>query len=132
MPQPTSSPSRLALPLLLVTTVFLTPIAAIPDTARQSVDGATNDERADDDEKERKDPCRKALRPGTHAELLREHCENGSSSGIARGDFNGDGIGDLAIGVPFEDIADAKGGTIQDAGGVNIIYGSATGLSSSA
>jgi len=39
------------------------------------------------------------------------------------GDFNGDGIKDLAIGVPFEDI-DGK----VDAGAVNVIYGSAQGL----
>jgi hypothetical protein len=118
--------------LVLLTTVFLAPIAAVLP-ARQSTEAVSgHDDRADDDEKEKKDPCRKAFRPGTHAERLREQCEKGSSSGIARGDFNGDGIGDLAIGVPFEDIADAKGGTIQDAGGVNIIYGSAAGLSSGA
>ena len=40
-------------------------------------------------------------------------------------DFNGDGISDLAIGVPLEDFA--AGAT--DDGGVNVIYGSAAGLS---
>lgn len=133
MPQSTSPIPRLALPLLLLTTAFLMPVAAVPDAARQSVDATTgHDDRAADADKEAKDPCRKAFRPGTRAEQLREQCENGSSSGIARGDFNGDGIGDLAIGVPFEDIAGGKGGMIQDAGGVNIIYGSAGGLSSGA
>ena len=39
------------------------------------------------------------------------------------GDFNGDGFQDLAIGVPGEDV-----GTVIDAGGVNVIYGSPTGL----
>lgn len=39
-------------------------------------------------------------------------------------DFNGDGYADLAIGVPNEDIGD-----IQDAGAVNVIYGSPFGLS---
>ena len=48
---------------------------------------------------------------------------DGSSSGVGRGDFNGDGVGDLAIGVPFEDI-----GNVQDAGAVNVIYGSTSGL----
>lgn len=38
-------------------------------------------------------------------------------------DFNGDGFPDLAIGVPSEDIAD-----VEDAGVVQILYGSATGL----
>ncbi len=38
-------------------------------------------------------------------------------------DFNGDGLSDLAVGVPGEDV-----GTTRDAGGVNVIYGSARGL----
>jgi hypothetical protein len=38
-------------------------------------------------------------------------------------DFNGDGYGDLAVGVPGEDV-----GTAIDTGGVNVLYGSATGL----
>lgn len=52
---------------------------------------------------------------------------------LAAGDFNGDGRKDLAIGVPFEDVLVARGGNtfaqIQDAGEVDVIYGSATGLS---
>jgi hypothetical protein len=52
------------------------------------------------------------------------------SSGITRGDFNGDGVGDLAIGVPGEDIvviAPITGvrSTVQDAGAVHILYGTA-------
>jgi hypothetical protein len=39
------------------------------------------------------------------------------------GDFNGDGFSDLAVGVPTEDVA----GTV-DGGGVNVIYGSESGL----
>src|SRR5205823_2487626 len=38
-------------------------------------------------------------------------------------DFNGDGISDLAVGDPFEDV-----GTASQAGAVNVLYGSATGL----
>ena len=38
-------------------------------------------------------------------------------------DFNNDGAADLAIGVPFEWV-----GAIQDAGAVNVLYGSAGGL----
>ena len=64
--------------------------------------------QADDDRDER-DPCRKLLKGGQRSNDLRRRCEAGSSNGIARGDFNGDGIGDLAVGVPFEDIADANG-----------------------
>jgi hypothetical protein len=44
---------------------------------------------------------------------------------VATGDFNNDGFGDLAVGVPNENV-----GTIADAGAVNILYGSAAGLSS--
>ena len=39
-------------------------------------------------------------------------------------DFNGDGYADLAIGVPAEDV-----GTLLNAGAVNVIYGSSSGLS---
>jgi FG-GAP repeat len=46
------------------------------------------------------------------------------SSSEIYGDFNGDGFDDLAIGVPQEDV-----GSIQDAGAVNVIYGSSSGLS---
>jgi hypothetical protein len=42
---------------------------------------------------------------------------------LAAGDFDGDGTDDLAVGVPDEDI-----GAIVDAGGVQVIYGSAAGL----
>jgi FG-GAP repeat len=46
------------------------------------------------------------------------------SSSEIYGDFNGDGFDDVAIGVPQEDV-----GSIQDAGAVNVIYGSSSGLS---
>jgi len=42
---------------------------------------------------------------------------------VAGGDFNADGFDDMAVGVQREDV-----GTIVDAGAVNVIYGSATGL----
>jgi hypothetical protein len=44
---------------------------------------------------------------------------------LATGDLDGDGTGDLAVGVPFEDL-----GTALDAGYVNVLYGSAGGLTS--
>jgi hypothetical protein len=42
---------------------------------------------------------------------------------LAVGDFKGDNGADLAVGVPGEDI-----GSVSDAGGVNAIYGSGSGL----
>ena len=45
------------------------------------------------------------------------------SDGSVRGDFNGDGIGDLAVGAPGEDI-----GATVDAGVVHVMNGSAAGL----
>ncbi|MCB0978520.1 MAG: FG-GAP repeat protein, partial [Acidimicrobiales bacterium] len=46
-----------------------------------------------------------------------------SERGIAHGDFDGDGVDDLAIGVPGENV-----GSVVDAGVVNLIYGSRSGL----
>lgn len=43
---------------------------------------------------------------------------------LATGDFDGDGFADLAIGVPGEDV-----GAVANAGAVNVVYGSANGLS---
>jgi hypothetical protein len=48
---------------------------------------------------------------------------DGFGGSLAAGDFNDDGFADLAIGVPNEGI-----GPIECAGGVNVLYGSATGL----
>lgn len=45
---------------------------------------------------------------------------------LASGDFDRDGRDDLAIGSPFEDI-----GKTVDAGSVNVVYGSRTGLNTS-
>ncbi len=39
---------------------------------------------------------------------------------LATGDFNGDGISDVAVGVPFEDL-----GGLYNTGAVNVIYGAA-------
>ena len=44
---------------------------------------------------------------------------------LSTGDFDGDGYDDLAVGVPWEDVAGAA-----DAGAVHVFYGSAGGLTS--
>lgn len=124
------------LPTLLLLIVLLAPapvLQIISAADRHYPEVLTDDNFSRDhvETNRRADPCENE--PPGNAPGRDLHCPpQGSSSGIARGDFNGDGIGDLAIGVPFEDIADAKGGTIQDAGGVNIIYGSAAGLNADA
>ena len=62
--------------------------------------------------------------PTGNATGIRRACgDELGSNGVARGDFNGDGFGDLAIGVPLDD---ETGG--DDAGAVNVIYGSSDGL----
>ena len=44
-------------------------------------------------------------------------------SALATGDFNGDGFDDLAVGAPGEAV-----GAVQGAGAINVLFGSATGL----
>jgi hypothetical protein len=53
--------------------------------------------------------------------------ETGDNFGyaVAAGDFNGDHRSDLAVGVPFESL-----GSAHEAGMVNVVYGSASGLTS--
>jgi hypothetical protein len=74
----------------------------------------------------RVDPCDHLPNPPGTAKGIGKKCPAvGSSSGVAKGDFNGDGFADLAIGVPGEDTPSTR----PDAGAVIVIYGSATGLS---
>jgi FG-GAP repeat len=46
-----------------------------------------------------------------------------AAAGSLQADFNNDGFADLAVGAPFEDA-----GAIEDAGAVNVLYGTPTGL----
>jgi hypothetical protein len=76
----------------------------------------------------RADPCDHLPDPPGNANGIEKKCPPlGSSSGIAKGDFNGDGIGDLVIGVERETVPDSNG-VSRTAGAVHIIYGSANRL----
>jgi hypothetical protein len=59
-------------------------------------------------------------RPGVKGALEKG---DGFGTELASGDFDADGYADLAIGVPFENV-----GSIRDAGIVQVLYGSARGL----
>jgi hypothetical protein len=77
---------------------------------------------------QRADPCDHMPGPAGRADGIERRCGAGSSSGIAKGDFNGDGVADLAIGIPGKDVTfNGLFGPrlITDAGAVQIIYGTA-------
>src|SRR5688572_15693243 len=67
--------------------------------------------------------------PAAHAQSGDANAEvdDHFGSSVARGDFNGDGYHDLAVGVHVEDIDDPFS-TIREAGAVEVIYGTARGL----
>ena len=70
------------------------------------------------------DSCEQAAVAQGEAKGLHRRCEAaGGGGGVARGDFNGDGLADLAIGAPYEDIDG-----VNAPGMVQILYGSSTGL----
>ncbi|MEO8041622.1 MAG: FG-GAP-like repeat-containing protein [Acidobacteriota bacterium] len=72
------------------------------------------------------DPCQQALNVPGNANGLHKRCDAiGTGAGAAKGDFNGDGFADLAVGVPNEGV-----NGLTEAGGVNVMYGSASGLTS--
>ncbi len=70
---------------------------------------------------DRTDPCLDHVPPG-EANGREHHCPPvGSSAGIARGDFDCDGIADLAVGVP-DDSVPSNGTLVPGAGSVEIVY----------
>jgi FG-GAP repeat protein len=93
---------------------------------RTPVHGSTGPSSASDSH--RPDPCEQIFDVPGQAHGLNKQCEGkGGGAGVAKGDFNGDGFADLAVGAPFEDVSDAFH-TVGDAGAVHVLYGSATGL----
>jgi hypothetical protein len=63
--------------------------------------------------------------PHATASIASPRSGHGSIGSGLPSDFNGDGYGDIAVGAPGEDV-----GSFADTGAVNVIYGSAAGLSS--
>jgi hypothetical protein len=61
--------------------------------------------------------------PATNGLAHSAAATSAASAGSLQADFDNDGFADLAVGVPFEDA-----GTIEDAGAVNVLYGSAAKL----
>lgn len=61
---------------------------------------------------------------------VRDTADNDEEFGaaLAAGDFDNDGFDDLAIGVPGEDLTQPLGENAADAGAVNVLNGSGTGL----
>jgi hypothetical protein len=73
----------------------------------------------------RVDPCGQLPDPPGKALGIDKQCPPaGSSSGIAKGDFNNDGFADLAIAVPYYDTP----ANVANSGAVIVTYGSANGL----
>ena len=67
-----------------------------------------------------------AVWPTTHARAQGSPAASAPAAGSLRADFNHDGFADLAVGVPQD-----RPGDIPFAGAVNVLYGSAGGLSGS-
>jgi hypothetical protein len=88
------------------------------------LNAAPQSDRAVENQNDRDDPCDHLPQPLGKANGIAKKCPpGGSSSGVAKGDFNGDGYADLAIGEP-----DAMIGGLASAGDVIVVYGSASGL----
>jgi len=99
-----------------------------PATYGKKSSAHEKDDSHDKKEKRQKDPCDHLPAPPGKARGIDKKCPPlGSSSGIAKGDFNGDGIGDLVIGVERETVPDSNG-VSRTAGAVHVIYGSANRL----
>ena len=64
-----------------------------------------------------------ATQSGIFRSSFTEFTSSGNATGIATGDFDGDGFDDIAVGVPGEDI-----GAFTGCGMVDFFYGGASGF----
>ena len=109
---------RLFLSLLLVSVISFYPVVQNTKAASQRSGEVPGTNHSGS-------PCDQLPDPPGKASGIDKTCPPaGSSSGVVKGDFNGDGFADLAIGEPGATIGGAAG-----AGDVIVIYGSANGLS---
>jgi hypothetical protein len=106
---------RRIIPYAVYLLAFTLTLGAVPTSYSQ--DGSSQIK------KDKGDPCAEPP-PGNAWGVMKKCPPGGSSSGIAKGDFNGDAIADLAVGIPDERTPSTAAG----AGAVVIIYGSANGL----
>ena len=119
----------------LLLSLFISPFAGWATSWSRTTESRAVVNTVGLDETEKAKPCRgkdkgqeKDKEKDGDDDNKKEDCvPDGGSSGIARGDFNGDNIADLAIGVPREDL-----NGFADAGAVQIIYGSENGLAAGA
>jgi hypothetical protein len=95
---------------------------APPAFLSASASPASKGARSPEDVKKAKKPKQPKKCNGQRLERRLE-CLPGGSSGAAKGDFDGDGFADLAVGVPEKNV-----GGLVSAGAVQVIYGSSTGL----
>jgi hypothetical protein len=102
--------------LAAVATLVIAPWLASSQVGVQAQSGGRSQDGAEDQ-------CDHLPDPPGKARGIERRCSRGSSAGVARGDFNADGFGDLAIGAPFED-----SGSAENSGAVYVIYGSPSGL----
>jgi hypothetical protein len=112
-----SSRLRPVLSMLLTIVMVQSPLIRRVSAAPQSSNPGQGDQN-------RSDPCTHLPDPPGNANGIDKQCPAlGSSSGVAKGDFNGDGVADLAIGVPGSTI-----GGNANVGLVQVVYGSGGGL----
>jgi hypothetical protein len=110
------------LSVLLVFAISSSPLVRHTQAAPQRAGGGKGDENKGEENKD--DPCTHLPDPPGKAKGIDKKCPaGGSSNGIAKGDFNGDGFADLAVAEPGATIGGQAG-----AGDVIILPGSANGL----